>query len=93
MPEVVKYLFYALVILTPPIVCYYIAQKEGRSSARWFLYGLFFGIFGLIYLIFYAKAGDQDKMPLRMLLFLSLFLISSVLFVIHVYSTIYLNSY
>ena len=73
-----KLIFFGAVLI-PPLICYVISKIEDRSTIRWSLYGLFFGVFAVIYLMFYAKPGDKDRMPLRMMILLGL--ISAIMFV------------
>lgn len=73
-------------ILIPPLICYVFSKMEGRNTARWLIYGLFFGIFAVIYLVFYAKKGDQDKIPQRVMVLLGIFMF---LMIIGVYETFF----
>lgn len=66
---------FGLVIITPPIVCFIIARANNRNQWRWFLYGLVFGIFAIIYLIFYTKEGGQDKIRPSVMALLCIFMI------------------
>ena len=79
-------LIFAGAILLPPFICYVIAKIEGRSTTRWLLYGLFFGIFAVIYLVFYTKKGDQDRISLRVMVLLGIFM---AVMLIAVYETFF----
>lgn len=59
-------------ILLPPILCFIIAGVDNRNQTRWFLYGLLFGIFAVIYLVFYTKKGDSDKIRPRVMVLLGI---------------------
>jgi uncharacterized membrane protein len=79
-------LVFALAILTPPILCHIIARIDNRKSIRWFLYGLFFGIFALIYLLFYTYEGDEDRINPRVM---GLLCILMLLMLIALYKTFF----
>ena len=64
-------------VLLPPLLCFIIAKLDSRNSIRWLLYGLFFGIFAVIYLVFYTKKDDNDKIAPRFMVFLGIFMIRS----------------
>lgn len=80
-----KIIFFGAVFL-PPLLCIIIAKLEGRSLIRWFLYGLFFGIFAVIYLVFYTKKGDNDRLAPRAMILLAIFMI---LMAVSVYETFF----
>ena len=66
---------FGLVIMVPPILCYIIARIDNRNPRRWFLYGLVFGIIAIIYLVFYTKEGDQDKIEPRVMAMLCILML------------------
>jgi hypothetical protein len=76
---------FGLAILTPPIICYAIARIENRNAGRWFWYGLFFGIFAVIYLVFYAKEDAEDKIRPRIMALLGILML---LMIFALYQTI-----
>ena len=61
---------FIVAIIFPPILCSVLAAIDKRNKIRWFFYGLFFGIFAIIYLVFYTKRGDNDKIAPRTLVLL-----------------------
>jgi len=73
-------------VLLPPLLCFIIAKLDSRNSLRWLLYGLFFGIFAVIYLVFYTKKDDNDKIAPRVMVLLGILMI---LMVISVYETFF----
>ena len=73
-------------ILIPPLICYCISKIENRNTRRWSLYGLFFGIFAVIYLVFYIKKDDDDKIAPRAMVLLGIFM---VLMILSVFETIF----
>ena len=80
------FILFFFIILTPPVLCYVIARNDDRNSLRWFWYGLFFGIFATIYLVFYTKEGDQDKIEPRVMVLLCIFML---LILYSLYETIF----
>ena len=62
-----------LALFTPPILCHIIARIENRNSIRWFLYGLFFGVFAVIYLVFYVRENAEDRIEFRVMVLLIIF--------------------
>lgn len=77
---------FGLVIIIPPIICFIIARTNNRNQWRWFLYGLVFGIFAIIYLIFYTKEGEQDKIQPRVM---ALLCILMILMLFSLYETLF----
>lgn len=79
-------LIFAGAVLLPPLICYVISKIEGRNTTRWLLYGVFFGIFAIIYLVFYTKKGDQDRISPGVMVLLGIFM---ALMLISVYETFF----
>jgi hypothetical protein len=73
-------------VLLPPLLCFIIAKLDSRNSIRWLLYGLFFGIFAVIYLVFYTKKDDNDKIAPRAMVLLGILM---TLMAISVYETFF----
>lgn len=72
---ILKLIISVLVIIGPAVLCYSIAETENRNSKRWFIYGLIFNIYAVIYLVFYAKEGDGDKIKPTVMFLLVVLLI------------------
>jgi len=79
-------IIFCLAVLIPPLLCLIIARNDNRDQKRWFLYGLFFGIFALIYLVFYTKKGDNDKIEPKVMILLGVFVL---LMLISLYETFF----
>lgn len=89
MSDIVSILIMGLAIFGPAMLCFIIARNENRNTRRWLIYGLFFGVFALIYLVFYAKEIDEDKIETRVMLLLGIFMIVSFIGLYHTFIGFY----
>ena len=73
-------------ISTPPLLCVGIASIKNRDITKWAIYGLFFGIYAVIYILFYTEEGDGDRIKPKVLVLL---VVLWGLFLIAIYETFF----